>query len=159
MYGSSEVQKDLIPLSTLHMMTSSHSLFLPTMLESDEEPGRYQVKGTAHRRSMTDFKSCCSVTDYNHLYFIVITEALVTLLLCMVKKCPTVCNISHFVILLGAYGATLNVSGKKKNEIKGLSKFVIAVLSSHNLFYLADQKLLQLLQEYERNQVSLLKFQ
>lgn len=117
MYGSSEVQKDLIPLSTLHMMTSSHSLFLPTMLESDEEPGRHQVKGTAHRKSKTDFKSCCSIADYNHVYFIV-TEALVTLLLCMVKKCPTVCNISHFVILLGAYGATLKVSGKKKMKSK-----------------------------------------
>uniref|UniRef100_A0A8C2ZS25 URB1 ribosome biogenesis homolog n=1 Tax=Cyclopterus lumpus TaxID=8103 RepID=A0A8C2ZS25_CYCLU len=40
MYGSSEVQKDLIPLSTLHMMTSSHSLFLPSMLDCDEEPSR-----------------------------------------------------------------------------------------------------------------------
>ncbi|XP_040902942.1 nucleolar pre-ribosomal-associated protein 1 [Toxotes jaculatrix] len=103
MYGGSEVQKALIPLSTLHMMTSSHSLFLPTMLESDGEPSRSQAK-----------------------------EALVSLLLCLVKKCPTVCNINHFVILLGAYGATLNTS---------------------------DQKLLLLLQEYERNHVSLLKFQ
>nr|XP_019943993.1 PREDICTED: nucleolar pre-ribosomal-associated protein 1 isoform X2 [Paralichthys olivaceus] len=103
MYGDSEVQKDLIPLSTLHMMISSHSLFLPTMLDSDEEPSKCQAK-----------------------------EALVSLLLCLVKKCPTVCNSNHFVILLGAYGATLNTS---------------------------DQKLLLLLQEYERNQVSLLKFQ
>ncbi len=42
-YGSSEVQRDLIPLSTLHMMTSSHSLFLPTML--DEEASSSQAKG------------------------------------------------------------------------------------------------------------------
>nr|XP_046245595.1 nucleolar pre-ribosomal-associated protein 1 [Scatophagus argus] len=103
MYGSSEVQKDLIPLSTLHMMTSSHSLFLPAMLDSNEEPSRCQAK-----------------------------EALVSLLLCLVKKCPTVCNVNHFVVLLGAYGATLSTS---------------------------DQKLLLLLQEYERNSVSLLKFQ
>uniref|UniRef100_A0A4W6E3K8 URB1 ribosome biogenesis homolog n=1 Tax=Lates calcarifer TaxID=8187 RepID=A0A4W6E3K8_LATCA len=101
MYGGSEVQKDLIPLSTLHMMTSSHSLFLPTMLDSDEDPGKCQVK-----------------------------EALVSLLLCLVKKCPTVCDINHFVVLLGAYGATLNTS---------------------------DQKLLLLLREYERNHVSLVK--
>uniref|UniRef100_A0A8C4IDY3 Nucleolar pre-ribosomal-associated protein 1 n=1 Tax=Dicentrarchus labrax TaxID=13489 RepID=A0A8C4IDY3_DICLA len=47
MYGSSEVQKDLIPLSTLHMMTSSHSLFLPTMLDSDEEPSRSFLWGPA----------------------------------------------------------------------------------------------------------------
>uniref|UniRef100_A0A3Q3S3N5 URB1 ribosome biogenesis homolog n=1 Tax=Mastacembelus armatus TaxID=205130 RepID=A0A3Q3S3N5_9TELE len=103
MYSGGEVQKDLIPLSTLHMMSSSHSLFLPTMLEPDEEPSRFQAK-----------------------------EGLVSLLLCLVKKCPTVCNIDHFVVLLGAYGATLNTT---------------------------DQKLLQLLQEYERNHVSLLKFQ
>uniref|UniRef100_A0A7N8Y9U1 URB1 ribosome biogenesis homolog n=1 Tax=Mastacembelus armatus TaxID=205130 RepID=A0A7N8Y9U1_9TELE len=102
MYSGGEVQKDLIPLSTLHMMSSSHSLFLPTMLEPDEEPSRFQAK-----------------------------EGLVSLLLCLVKKCPTVCNIDHFVVLLGAYGATLNTT---------------------------DQKLLQLLQEYERNHVSLLKF-
>ncbi|XP_068441753.1 nucleolar pre-ribosomal-associated protein 1 isoform X2 [Clinocottus analis] len=101
MYGSSEVQKDLIPSSTLHMMTSSHSLFLPTMLDCDEAPS--QTK-----------------------------EALVSLLLCLVKKSPTVCSMNHFVVLLGAYGATLSTS---------------------------DQKLLLLLQEYERNNVSLLKFQ
>ncbi|KAL7400418.1 hypothetical protein ABVT39_012092 [Epinephelus coioides] len=103
MYGGSEVQKDLIPLSTIHIMTSSHSLFLPTMLGSDEDPNRCQAK-----------------------------EALVSLLLCLVKKCSTVCNINHFVVLLGAYGVTLSTS---------------------------DQKLLLLLQEYERNNVSLLKFQ
>ncbi|XP_044210403.1 nucleolar pre-ribosomal-associated protein 1 isoform X1 [Thunnus albacares] len=103
MHGDSEIQKDLIPLSTLHMMASSHSLFLPTMLDSDDEPDRCKAK-----------------------------EALVSLLLCLVKKCPTVCNINHFVVLLGAYGATLSTS---------------------------DQKLLLLLQEYERNNVSLLKFQ
>uniref|UniRef100_A0A3Q2ZY75 URB1 ribosome biogenesis homolog n=1 Tax=Kryptolebias marmoratus TaxID=37003 RepID=A0A3Q2ZY75_KRYMA len=98
MYGSSEVQKDLIPLSTLYMMTSSHSRFLPTMLDSSEEPTRSQAK-----------------------------EALVSLLLCLVKKCPTVCNSNHFVVLLAAYGATLSTS---------------------------DQKLLLLLQEYEKNHIS-----
>lgn len=45
MYSGSEVQRELVPLSTLHMMTSSHSLFLPTMLECDDEPGRCQAKG------------------------------------------------------------------------------------------------------------------
>ncbi|XP_034557046.1 nucleolar pre-ribosomal-associated protein 1 [Notolabrus celidotus] len=103
MYFGSEVQKDLIPLSMLHMMSSSHSLFLPTMLNSEEEPSSCQAK-----------------------------DALVSLLLCLVKKCPTVCNINHFVVLLGAYGVTLSTS---------------------------DQTLLQLLHEYEKNNVSLLKFQ
>ncbi|KAM4566488.1 nucleolar pre-ribosomal-associated protein 1 [Odontesthes bonariensis] len=102
-YDTCEVAKDLIPLPTLHMMTSSHSQFLPTMLASGEEPSGCPAK-----------------------------EALVSLLLCLVKKCPAVCNINHFVVLLGAYGATLCTS---------------------------DQKLLLLLQEYERNQVGLMKFQ
>lgn len=46
MYSSSEVHKDLIPLSTLHMMTSSHSLFLPTMLDCAEDSSVRQAKGT-----------------------------------------------------------------------------------------------------------------
>uniref|UniRef100_A0A3Q2P3W2 URB1 ribosome biogenesis homolog n=1 Tax=Fundulus heteroclitus TaxID=8078 RepID=A0A3Q2P3W2_FUNHE len=103
MYGSTDSQKDLIPLSTLHMMSTSHSQFLPTMLDASEEPDACQAK-----------------------------EALVSLLLCLVKKCPKVCNVNHFVVLLAAYGATLST---------------------------ADQKLLLLLWEYERNQVSLLRFQ
>lgn len=52
-YSGSDVQKSLIPLSTLHMMTSSHSLFLPTMLDSDEEPSQYQAKGSAHETKIT----------------------------------------------------------------------------------------------------------
>ncbi|XP_028321135.1 nucleolar pre-ribosomal-associated protein 1 [Gouania willdenowi] len=97
--GSEDHQKDLIPLSTLHMMSSSHSLFLPTMLDT----------------------SCCQAK-----------EELLSLLLSLVKRCSSVCNINHFVVLLGAYGASMSSS---------------------------DQKLLLLLQEYEQNQVSLLKFQ
>uniref|UniRef100_M3ZYI0 URB1 ribosome biogenesis homolog n=1 Tax=Xiphophorus maculatus TaxID=8083 RepID=M3ZYI0_XIPMA len=102
MYGSAEQQKELIPLSSLHLMTTSHSQFLPVMLDSSEESNEYQVK-----------------------------EALVSLLLCVVEKCPKVCNINHFIVLLAAYGATLSTS---------------------------DQKLLMLLRQYERCQVSLLKF-
>lgn len=49
-----------------------------------------------------------------HIFYI-ISESLVSLLLCLVKKCPAVCNISHFVVLLGAYGATLSTSGKTGN--------------------------------------------
>uniref|UniRef100_A0A668T7V7 URB1 ribosome biogenesis homolog n=1 Tax=Oreochromis aureus TaxID=47969 RepID=A0A668T7V7_OREAU len=74
MYCGTEVQKDLIPLPMLYTMISSHSLFLPTMLDS-EESNSCQIK-----------------------------EELVFLLLCLVKKTPSVCNINHFVVLLGAYG-------------------------------------------------------
>uniref|UniRef100_H3C620 URB1 ribosome biogenesis homolog n=1 Tax=Tetraodon nigroviridis TaxID=99883 RepID=H3C620_TETNG len=100
-YTDSEDHKDLVSLSTIHMMASTHSLFLPTMLDSAEEP-KYSSK-----------------------------DALVSLLLCLVKKCPAVCTSNHFVVLLGAYGVTLST---------------------------LDQKILLLLQEYERNNVSLLKF-
>ncbi|XP_056466290.1 nucleolar pre-ribosomal-associated protein 1 [Gadus chalcogrammus] len=96
--------KDFLPLATIHMMVSSHSLFLPAMLESDQDAGH------------------CPQTK----------EALVSVVLCLVKRCPAVCNVNHFVIMLGAYGATLSIK---------------------------DQKLLLLLQEYEKNNISLLKFQ
>ncbi|XP_038829651.1 nucleolar pre-ribosomal-associated protein 1 [Salvelinus namaycush] len=103
MYGG-EGPKDLVPLPTIHMMASSHSLFLPIMLGDEEDlSGNTQVK-----------------------------EALVSLLLSLVKRSPAVCNSSHFVVLLGGYGATLSTT---------------------------DQKLFLLLQEYERNGISLVDFQ
>lgn len=43
-YTDSEGHKDLVSLSTIHMMTSTHSLFLPTMLDCGEEPN-YSSKG------------------------------------------------------------------------------------------------------------------
>ncbi|XP_057694473.1 nucleolar pre-ribosomal-associated protein 1 isoform X2 [Corythoichthys intestinalis] len=88
-----------IPLAGIHVMTSGHSLFLPTMLEANHHCAK---------------------------------EALVSLLLCLVRKCPSVCDVNHFLVLLGAYGATLSNT---------------------------DQTLLLLLQEYEKNQISLLHFQ
>uniref|UniRef100_A0A667Y939 URB1 ribosome biogenesis homolog n=1 Tax=Myripristis murdjan TaxID=586833 RepID=A0A667Y939_9TELE len=47
MYGGSDLPKDLLPLSTMHMMISSHSLFLPTMLDPDEEARGSQAKGSS----------------------------------------------------------------------------------------------------------------
>ncbi|CAG6000164.1 unnamed protein product [Menidia menidia] len=102
-YDTCPPAKVLMPLAMIHTMTSSHSQFLPIMLGSNEEPNGCKAKG-----------------------------GLVSLLLCLVKKCPEVCSVGHFVVLLGAYGATMCAS---------------------------DQNLLLLLREYERNQVSLLKFQ
>ncbi|KAJ7990103.1 hypothetical protein DPEC_G00296820 [Dallia pectoralis] len=104
MYGGSGGPKDLVLLNTIHMMASSHSLFLPTMLGTE---GDQEVNSQAK-------------------------EALVSLLLNLVKRCPGVCSSSHFVVLMGAYGATLSAT---------------------------DQKLLLVLQEYERNHISLVDFQ
>ncbi|KAJ0022339.1 hypothetical protein NQD34_009829 [Periophthalmus magnuspinnatus] len=103
MYREVEHHMDLLPLTTLHMMSSSHSLFLPCMLDFPQEQTGTQAK-----------------------------EALVSLLLCLVRRCPSVCNMNHFVVLLGAYRASLST---------------------------LDQNLLLLIQEYEKNNVSLLKFQ
>lgn len=47
MYAEEKVQKDFIPLSTLHLMISSHSQFLPTMLGCEEEPDKSQEKGAS----------------------------------------------------------------------------------------------------------------
>lgn len=116
MYSGSEVQRELVPLSTLHMMTSSHSLFLPTMLECDDEPGRCQAKGKSGVEQTGgikhETKKKTLLFEHRLFYIVVFSEALVSLLLCLVRKCPTVCNINHFVVLLGAYGVTLSTSGK-----------------------------------------------
>ncbi|KAL2096575.1 hypothetical protein ACEWY4_008723 [Coilia grayii] len=104
LYGDSDRHKDFLPPSTIHMMASSHSLFLPSMLSTEEE------------------LSCSPQAK----------EALSSLSLALVRRSPSVCEMRHFVVLLGAYGATLST---------------------------ADQKLLLLLQEYEKSDCSLLDFQ
>uniref|UniRef100_A0A673LFU8 URB1 ribosome biogenesis homolog n=1 Tax=Sinocyclocheilus rhinocerous TaxID=307959 RepID=A0A673LFU8_9TELE len=104
-YGTPETPKELLPMATVHMMTTSHSLFLPTI-------SRSFFSGTSEH--MTQKLS------------------LVSLLLMLVKKCPEVCNINHFLVLLGAYGASLSTT---------------------------DQKILLLLQGYEKNNISLTEFQ
>uniref|UniRef100_A0A8C1RHY7 URB1 ribosome biogenesis homolog n=1 Tax=Cyprinus carpio TaxID=7962 RepID=A0A8C1RHY7_CYPCA len=103
-YGTPETPKELLPMATVHMMTTSHSLFLPTMLSTQDD---------SHSLHLSK-------------------ESLVSLLLMLVKKCPEVCNINHFLVLLGAYGASLSTT---------------------------DQKILLLLQEYEKNNISLTEFQ
>ncbi|KAM6224025.1 nucleolar pre-ribosomal-associated protein 1 [Rhynchocyon petersi] len=98
----STLHKELIQLSMVHLMITQHSLFLPSMLKSEEENQDSQVK-----------------------------EALVDLMSVVVKLCPSVCESSHFAVLLGAYGATLSV---------------------------VDQKILLLLRAYEKNDLSLISF-
>ncbi|PNI55340.1 URB1 isoform 2 [Pan troglodytes] len=99
----SSVRTKLIQLPVVYVMLMQHSLFLPTLLTSDgEESPDSQVK-----------------------------EALVDLMLTVVEMCPSVCESSHFAVLLGAYGATLSV---------------------------LDQKILLLLRVYEQNKLSLINF-
>lgn len=93
----------LIQLPLVHTMLTQHSLFLPTLLKSEEE----------------------DVPDTQ------VKEALVDLMLVVVRMCPSVCESSHFAVLLGAYGATLSV---------------------------LDQKILLLLRAYEQNNLSLIDF-
>uniref|UniRef100_A0A5F9DR07 URB1 ribosome biosis homolog n=1 Tax=Oryctolagus cuniculus TaxID=9986 RepID=A0A5F9DR07_RABIT len=93
----------LIQLPLVHTMLTQHSLFLPTLLKSEEE----------------------DVPDTQ------VKEALVDLMLMVVRMCPSVCESSHFAVLLGAYGATLSV---------------------------LDQKILLLLRAYEKNNLSLIDF-
>lgn len=114
MYCGGEVQKDLLSLSTLHMMASSHSLFLPTMLDSHEEPCLCLAKGKSGGRVDEWNLIRCFIQLFlmrTNMFF-VFAEALVSLLLYLVKKCPAVCNTNHFVVLLGAYGVTLSSTGK-----------------------------------------------
>ncbi|XP_047662255.1 nucleolar pre-ribosomal-associated protein 1 [Tachysurus fulvidraco] len=104
MYRTVPTPKGLLPIETLHLMVTSHSLFLPTMIVTEDE-------------------------THSSLYS---KEALVTLLFTLVKKCPEVCKSNHFHVLLGSYGATLSST---------------------------DQKMLLLLKEYEKNNMSLMEFQ
>ncbi|XP_054829571.1 nucleolar pre-ribosomal-associated protein 1 [Eublepharis macularius] len=93
----------LVKLSILYMMITQHSLFLSTMLRSRED-----ADTNVHAR-----------------------EALVDILLTLVKCCPEVCESNHFAVLLGAYGATLSI---------------------------VDQKILLLLKLYEKSGLSLINF-
>ncbi|XP_021484142.1 nucleolar pre-ribosomal-associated protein 1 isoform X1 [Meriones unguiculatus] len=81
----SPVHTKLVQLPVLHMMLTQHSLFLPTMLTSEEEKTPdSQVK-----------------------------ETLVDLMSAVVRLCPAVCESSHFAVLLGTYSATLSVLDQK----------------------------------------------
>ncbi|KAM6140617.1 LOW QUALITY PROTEIN: nucleolar pre-ribosomal-associated protein 1 [Pterocles gutturalis] len=97
----SSLSQRLVKLSKLHMMVTQHSLFLSAILRSREEDG-------------TNIQT---------------REALVDILLTVVKLSPSLCESSHFAVLLGAYGATLST---------------------------VDQKILLLLQLYEKNNQSLI---
>lgn len=101
-YDTPDTPKEMLPVATIHMMTTTHSLFLPTMLAIDSDSLRLTK------------------------------ESLVSLLLTLVRKSPEVCNVNHFLVLLGAYEASLSTT---------------------------DQKLLLVLQEYEKNNISLAEFQ
>ncbi|KAG8518530.1 Nucleolar pre-ribosomal-associated protein 1 [Galemys pyrenaicus] len=79
------VSAKLVPLPVVHMMLTQHSLFLPTLLTSEQEEN-----------------------PDSH-----VKEALVDLMTVVVRLCPAVCESSHFAVLLGAYGASLSVLDQK----------------------------------------------
>ncbi|XP_071485396.1 nucleolar pre-ribosomal-associated protein 1-like [Diadema antillarum] len=78
-YSASHLDANLLPLSKLYQAVAGHSLFLPTMLPSDQET----------RDSLSAVKN-----------------ALVRLLVTMSQREPSCCNRVHFTVLLGAYSAT-----------------------------------------------------
>ncbi|KFU94949.1 Nucleolar pre-ribosomal-associated protein 1, partial [Chaetura pelagica] len=98
----SSLTQRLVKLSKLHMMVTQHSLFLSAILRSREEEDGTNIQTR---------------------------EALVDVLLTLVKLSPALCESSHLAVLLGAYGATLSA---------------------------VDQKILLLLQLYEKNNQSLI---
>ncbi|KFQ34461.1 Nucleolar pre-ribosomal-associated protein 1, partial [Mesitornis unicolor] len=102
LYKEESSSQSLVKLCKLHMMVTQHSQFLSAILRSREDD------------------------DMN----IQTREALVDILLTVVKLRPSVCESSHLAVLLGAYGATLSA---------------------------VDQKILLLLQLYEKNNQSLIK--
>ncbi|XP_078416304.1 nucleolar pre-ribosomal-associated protein 1 isoform X1 [Cetorhinus maximus] len=103
LYENEDLGQSLIPLPMIHVMVTNHSQFLPIMLGAREDPDE-NAKAK---------------------------DALMDVLLVLVRQCPSVCNSNHFAVLLGAYGATLSNT---------------------------DQKLLMILQSYEKNNISLAEF-
>ncbi|XP_057553181.1 nucleolar pre-ribosomal-associated protein 1 isoform X1 [Hippopotamus amphibius kiboko] len=99
----SSAHTQLTQLPVVHAMLTQHSLFLPTLLMAGEEEAPASP----------------------------VREALVDLMSVVVRLCPSVCESSHFAVLLGAYGASLSV---------------------------LDQKMLLLLRAYEQNKHSLIDF-
>nr|XP_038944354.1 nucleolar pre-ribosomal-associated protein 1 isoform X1 [Rattus norvegicus] len=93
----------LVQLSVMHMMLTQHSLFLPTMLTSKEE----ETPDSPVKETLLDLMST------------------------VVRMCPSVCESSHFAVLLGTYSATLSI---------------------------LDQKILLLLRAYEQHSLSLISF-
>ncbi|XP_053772612.1 nucleolar pre-ribosomal-associated protein 1 isoform X2 [Desmodus rotundus] len=81
----SRVRTGLLQLPVVHALLTQHSLFLPSLLKSEEEGD-----------------------PDNH-----VKEALVDLMSGVVRLCPAVCDSSHFAVLLGAYGASLSVLDQK----------------------------------------------
>ncbi len=51
-YGTPETPKELLPMATVHMMTTSHSLFLPIMLATqDDSDSLHMSKGNEVKNS------------------------------------------------------------------------------------------------------------
>ncbi|XP_038622182.1 nucleolar pre-ribosomal-associated protein 1 [Tachyglossus aculeatus] len=107
----SSLSQTLVPLPLVYTMVTQHSLFLPTVLRARrEEKEEEQEQESPSAR---------------------VKEAVVDLLVTIVDLCPSVCESSHFAVLLGAYGAGLGT---------------------------LDQKILLLLRAYEKNDHSLVSF-
>ncbi|NXA49095.1 NPA1P protein, partial [Nothocercus julius] len=135
---NSLLSQRLVKLSKLHMMVTQHSLFLSTILRSREEE------------------------DTNNQ----MRETLVDILLIIVKLSPSVCESNHLAVLLGAYGATLSAVGKcvrvcqLGKGVPARAGFHLVSLTFGFLFFpfifSLDQKILLLLQLYEKNNQSLI---
>uniref|UniRef100_A0A8C6QHN4 URB1 ribosome biogenesis 1 homolog (S. cerevisiae) n=2 Tax=Nannospalax galili TaxID=1026970 RepID=A0A8C6QHN4_NANGA len=81
----SPVHTKLMDLPVVHMMLTQHSLFLPSLLMSEQEEKPDTL----------------------------VKEVLVDLMYTVVRMCPSVCESNHFAVLLGAYSATLSVLDQK----------------------------------------------
>lgn len=57
------------------------------------------------------------IPDWAEHFWVSPPEALVDLMATLVRMCPSVCESSHFAVLLGAYSATLNILGKGRELV------------------------------------------
>lgn len=85
----------------------------------------------------------------------------------VVRMYPSVCESSHFAVLLGTYSATLSVLGEEDLMTRlcgqgwwGMPSLVFERFSFLKVTFvcLLDQKILLLLRAYEQNNLSLISF-
>lgn len=78
----------------------------------------------------------------------------------VVRMCPSVCESSHFAVLLGTYSATLSVLGEEDLRTRLCEQGWWGIPSPvfEGFICLLDQKILLLLRAYEQNNLSLISF-
>lgn len=133
-----------------------------------QSPALLRKGNCSFQGSMQGIQLCCPET-MSMVFMSVLfpAETLLDLMSTLVRMCPSVCESSHFAVLLGTYSATLSILGEEDLMARlcgqgwwGVPSCVFEGLSFLKLVFLCplDQKILLLLRAYEQNNLSLISF-